>query len=807
MPPFHAALGLALAALSATGLMPEILVSADRGATALTPAAFRRNVPVNAEPSAEAALRRGLGLLDAGEAAAAIRALEAGFGTPLDDLAHFSLGRALLQEGRAAEAAAQFAAVRTDPNSPWRPLAARLHPEALRAAGEYRAALRSYETLLDRYAELPDRPAVLWGLAQTWRGLGRERDEATVLADLVWEAPDAPLARAANVRLAELRAARVPVPEPTFADYLDRAAKHRYARRYAAAHADIDAAEALAGRGAARRQRIYEARAATWERSMDWAAIIADLEPRLGQKPEEDAQRALLLATALRRSGRVDDGLALLARLARKTRHVTQRDMAAAYLEEGRIEDAERLYEKILRRRRARPTRSFEAAWLEYRLGNLDAAVAGFAEVARRSRGRSTLKADYWHARSLMDAGRSDEAVPLLQSVAERAPEDYYAYLARSRLLDLGQPDAAYAAAAERLGPLDQVKGGRAAPAARTFDSVPRGGPPAADGLRRAEALYGDLLPRLSRALLLHDLGRIGDARRELRYLVAEIDWVRAHPRAVSRIIGRPISPFLDRRPSPAGVWGEDLSAGELRRKLRRPAWKAERARLVAVRDLPREVHVELREALRAVDDAWGVRRTTFKLEWYSKGVPDAENRRYYQDTNPLAWRPLVEREAAKNGLDPALVWAIMTVESAYNETAHSVANARGLLQLLPRTAGLVASALGEPAPHPSDLLEPARNIRFGVWYLARLADRFQGQELLAAAAYNAGPHRIAWLVDPVARQRPFDVVLEDLPAWGGREYAKKVLGFIGRYRRVYLDDPVVYVGNAALPSVPGINY
>ena len=72
-------------------------------------------------------------------------------------------------------------------------------------------------------------------------------------------------------------------------------------------------------------------------------------------------------------------------------------------------------------------------------------------------------------------------------------------------------------------------------------------------------------------------------------------------------------------------------------------------------------------------------------------------------------------------------------------------------------------------------LLKPEVSIYFGTHYLGSLLKKFQGQELLAAAAYNAGPHRIeGWLrANPT---RPMDVFVEEIPKTGTGKFDKKVV-------------------------------
>jgi soluble lytic murein transglycosylase len=98
--------------------------------------------------------------------------------------------------------------------------------------------------------------------------------------------------------------------------------------------------------------------------------------------------------------------------------------------------------------------------------------------------------------------------------------------------------------------------------------------------------------------------------------------------------------------------------------------------------------------------------------------------------------------ESRRHGLDPALVLAVIHVESRYDAYAVSPVGAMGLMQILPTTGEELAAKEGIVWRGPQTLFDPIVNVRLGVAYLKELTARY-GNTAMALAAYNWGPGHI----------------------------------------------------------------
>ncbi len=446
----------------------------------------------------------------------------------------------------------------------------------------------------------------------------------------------------------------------------------------------------------------------------------------------------------------------------------------------GRYKDAYRAYYLARKSgRRGDPDPTDRMIWCLLRMGEPEQAAKAarrFGDRGGRARGTSRLYERYWYARALQLSGDDAAAREVFAGLSEDAPWDYYGVQAWSRLAEL---DGAVP---------DEVAGVRASETVRwseaslagAFDQAPARAPlpTILVAIQRLADDYGDAAPEAVRALELANLGLLDDAAGELRVIGMDL-------RTLSyggSLSSRARADMLDNRATKRARSGASI------RERGRKSTQAARAfsrNASAIRKA-------LREAQRALADPYALRRGAYE----DGGFDDGPTSKAWRDSYPIAYPALVQAFSRQFKVPPYYVYAIMTVESAFHPHAISVSDAYGLLQMIPRTGRRVAHALGYAEFSPELLLEPPVNVYFGTYYLAAALDKFQGQEPLAAAAYNAGPHRVAaWLL--ARGEGPMDMFIEEIPFGQARSYAKSVLKHLARYRAIYHGELHTYVSNA----------
>ena len=150
--------------------------------------------------------------------------------------------------------------------------------------------------------------------------------------------------------------------------------------------------------------------------------------------------------------------------------------------------------------------------------------------------------------------------------------------------------------------------------------------------------------------------------------------------------------------------------------------------------------------------------------------------------TLPLRHDDIIRQQAAEKSLDPALIAAVINAESGFDPHARSSAGARGLMQVTPSTAQAIADESGGVAFQVDDLDDPQINIAYGAYHLRELLDVYDGNEIAALAAYNAGSGNVdEW--------GGASIGIDDIRFPETRAYVEDVLDKRGEYRRSYADD------------------
>jgi soluble lytic murein transglycosylase len=154
---------------------------------------------------------------------------------------------------------------------------------------------------------------------------------------------------------------------------------------------------------------------------------------------------------------------------------------------------------------------------------------------------------------------------------------------------------------------------------------------------------------------------------------------------------------------------------------------------------------------------------------WWATSGPETVR----ELTLPLRHDDIIRQQARDKGVDPNLIAAVIYEESRFrDQTSH--AGARGLMQITPATARFIARDSGGAAFTQRDLATPQINIAYGTYYLRYLLRRYDGNEELAVAAYNAGETNVDRWVRRAGGPEAFDK-LEDIPFPETRAYVKNV--------------------------------
>ncbi|VAW54077.1 Soluble lytic murein transglycosylase precursor, partial [hydrothermal vent metagenome] len=171
--------------------------------------------------------------------------------------------------------------------------------------------------------------------------------------------------------------------------------------------------------------------------------------------------------------------------------------------------------------------------------------------------------------------------------------------------------------------------------------------------------------------------------------------------------------------------------------------------------------------------------------KWHDRAIITMGKTRYRDDIElrfPLHLDKKVHAWSNQRKIDPEWIYAIIRRESAFMTDARSPVGAMGLMQLMPKTARHVARQLNIRYKGRNSLLGSNTNIRLGTSYLERMLSKLNSQQVLATAAYNAGPHRVKkWL--PIHNKMTAAQWIETIPFSETREYVSHVLAYTAIYQ------------------------
>jgi soluble lytic murein transglycosylase len=152
--------------------------------------------------------------------------------------------------------------------------------------------------------------------------------------------------------------------------------------------------------------------------------------------------------------------------------------------------------------------------------------------------------------------------------------------------------------------------------------------------------------------------------------------------------------------------------------------------------------------------------------------------------TLPLEYSAIIRQQASAKHLDPALIAAVIYAETRFRPRT-SATDAKGLMQIEPRTAEFLARRSGASTFTVADLGTPQVNIAYGSYYLRYLMNEYGGSTVLALAAYNGGETNVdRWLEAARARHRSFTI--SAIPISQTRAYVTEVISKQREYRSKY---------------------
>lgn len=151
----------------------------------------------------------------------------------------------------------------------------------------------------------------------------------------------------------------------------------------------------------------------------------------------------------------------------------------------------------------------------------------------------------------------------------------------------------------------------------------------------------------------------------------------------------------------------------------------------------------------------------------------------------PIYYQEYVEKFSDENNVDKYMIYAIIKAESNFKTDVKSGSNAIGLMQLLEKTALEMSNTIENQDINEQDLYLPEVNIKLGTSYYAYLLKCYNGNNILALTAYNAGMGNVdKWIKEGIIKADGSDI--ENIPYKETNNYVRKILRNYKIYLKLY---------------------
>lgn len=403
---------------------------------------------------------------------------------------------------------------------------------------------------------------------------------------------------------------------------------------------------------------------------------------------------------------------------------------------------------------------SWQLAWIRYLKNDFSGALTELNKLSKVRRQSQLDRIKYWTAMSHYRLGKPESAYPIFMQISSKKYPDFYSEASRQRLLEIEKNNKLKPKLAEKIKlDVDGVK--KILSAQLLF--LPADDVSAVQFDEYRDEL--DELPTLLESSLTEDSDTEPSEEEVLDSEVAE-SLPSEDPKEEVLWSNKKISEKFSKVQELIKAGLIEFAQAELREVERKVRGSLDRKLIISQYEKIQNFN----------------RSSIIGTDLLRSSISNPES---WKLAYPEAYEKVVRSASKKSDVPVEFIWGIMRAESSYKASAISPVGAMGLMQIMPGTGKQMAKLLKLENFEPYSLLEPDVAIFLGSKYLQRLLKKFEGEIPLAAAAYNAGPHRVkTWL--NLFGNRELDEFIEHIPFVETRNYVKRVVANSLIYKTLY---------------------